>query len=181
MLEDDGDLRQLQVTETYGGISWLLQFRLRERMKGRDGERSGLNTLLLPVAAVCQRSVTEKHNRRQMKSLQFALCVPPLYLGGLFVIAQKFTHITANVYKRKNVTREKNVVTPLKRLMPALVHLMQFKFSEAVQLDHYTEVLFCVTVCSQPADRFELRMCVVIRHNSVQREIRAFTFSIISK
>lgn len=74
-------------------------------MKGKDGERSGLNTLLLPVAAVCQQSVTEKHNRRQMKSLHFALCVPPLYLGRVFVIAQKpFTHIIANVYKRKNMS-----------------------------------------------------------------------------
>lgn len=108
MLEDAGDLRQLQVTETKGGTSWLLQFRLRERMEGRDRERNGLNTQLLPVAAVCQWSVTEKHNRRQMNPTLFTVCttsLPPKRYRG--IIAQKlFAHISQRTYTKERICHD---------------------------------------------------------------------------
>lgn len=66
---------------------------------------------------------------------------------------------------------------PPKHPASALIHRMQFKFSKVVQWGHYSEILLCLTTCSQPADHSELRMFVVIGHNSVQREIRACTFN----
>lgn len=69
--EDEGDLRQRQVTESWGGISWLLELKLRGRTDGWDGERSGPSTLFLPVGA----SVNGLSHRSVIKDKWSPYCV----------------------------------------------------------------------------------------------------------
>lgn len=121
----------------------------------------------------------EKHNQRQMKSLPcivYAVCTTSLSWKSFCYCIE-----TIYPYHDKCTQKKEHVVPPLKHQASALIHFMQFKFLKVAQWDHYSEVLFCLTVRSQPAYHFELRMFVAIGHNSVQREIRAFTFCIISK
>lgn len=118
-----------------------------------------------------------KHKRRPF-CLQFTSCVPLLQQGKV-----SFFFCIETIYPQHNECTQKkeHVVTPhhLQRWLSfTLCNVCSWR---VVQWDHCSEALFCLTVCSQPADHFEHRMFVVIGHNSFQKEIRAFTFDIISK
>lgn len=149
-------------------------------MKGRDGERSGPSTIIA-CGLVCQWAVTERLNLRQMQvpTVYSLLCVPPLYDSSLerFVLVGKNSNhnlhlTTTNVHKRKDIV----ILQAIPR--QGLIHIMWLTCLKVVWWDHYAEVLLCLT---EQADHIELRMFVVIEHNSVQRGIRAFTFNTVTR